>query len=188
MASKIKVDALETADGTGTIALSNQFTGMTTSSLPALGGAQMPTGSVLQVVQVTGSTGSTTTSSTVAVVGDAGTITPSSTSSKILVTITGTVRFGSNNAGVLAIWRDVAGAGYSEVQSFSRHTVYQSHSTGNAEQGQFVSMSYLDSPNTTSACNYKAAINSWTAGQTTYWLPNPSHQDQTTIIMMEIAG
>ena len=159
-----------------------------TLDLKSQGTTTLPTGSVLQVVQVTGSTGSTTTSTTVIPVGDAGTITPSSTSSKILVTITGTVRFGSNNAGVLAIYKDVAGGGYSELQSFSRHTTYQSHSAGNYAQGQFVSMSYLDSPDTTSACSYKAAINTWTAGQTAYWLPNPTHEDQTTIIMMEIAG
>jgi hypothetical protein len=34
VASKIKVDTLETADGTGSIALSNQLSGMTTASLP----------------------------------------------------------------------------------------------------------------------------------------------------------
>jgi len=49
MASKIKVDALETADGTGTIALSNQFTGMTVASLPTLTDTEMPAGSVVQV-------------------------------------------------------------------------------------------------------------------------------------------
>ncbi len=43
MASKIKVDQLETADGTGTIALQNQLSGLTSAS--------MPTGSVIQVVQ-----------------------------------------------------------------------------------------------------------------------------------------
>ncbi len=53
MASKIKVDTLETANGSGTIALSNQLSGMTTASLPALGSAQMPSGSVLQVINVT---------------------------------------------------------------------------------------------------------------------------------------
>ena len=53
MASKIKVDELETVDGSGTIALQNQLSGMTTASLPALGAAQMPTGSVLQVVSDT---------------------------------------------------------------------------------------------------------------------------------------
>jgi hypothetical protein len=35
MASKIKVDTLETGDGTGNIILSNQFSGMTTASLPS---------------------------------------------------------------------------------------------------------------------------------------------------------
>ena len=36
MASKIKVDQLETADGSGTIALQNQLSGMTTASLPTV--------------------------------------------------------------------------------------------------------------------------------------------------------
>ena len=50
MASKIKVDTLETANGSGTIALSNQLSGMTTASLPTLTSAEMPAGSVVQVV------------------------------------------------------------------------------------------------------------------------------------------
>ena len=58
MASKIKVDQIQTGDGTGTIALQNQLSGMThasvpvltTSHLPALTHAQMPSGSVIQVV------------------------------------------------------------------------------------------------------------------------------------------
>jgi len=41
MASKIKVDQIQTADGSGTIALQNQLSGMTSAS--------MPSGSVLQV-------------------------------------------------------------------------------------------------------------------------------------------
>jgi len=43
MASKIKVDQIQTADGTGTIALQNQLSGMTDAS--------MPVGSIIQVVQ-----------------------------------------------------------------------------------------------------------------------------------------
>ena len=86
MASKIKVDQLETADGSGTIALQNQLSGMTTASLPALGSAQMPTGSVLQVVQGSYSTTmSTTSNSTFVSTGASITITPTSSSSKILV-------------------------------------------------------------------------------------------------------
>ena len=48
MTSKLKTDILETVSGSGTIALTNQLTGMTTASLPALGSAQMPTGSLLK--------------------------------------------------------------------------------------------------------------------------------------------
>ena len=52
MTSKLKTDVLETVSGSGTIALTNQLTGMTTASLPALTAAQMPSGSVLQVLYV----------------------------------------------------------------------------------------------------------------------------------------
>ena len=49
MASKIKVDQIQTADGSGTIALQNQLSGMTTASLPStLLSSQMPSGSVVQ--------------------------------------------------------------------------------------------------------------------------------------------
>jgi len=48
MTSKLKTDVLETVSGSGTIALTNQLSGMTTASLPALGSAQMPTGSLLK--------------------------------------------------------------------------------------------------------------------------------------------
>ena len=54
MASKIKVDQIQTADGTGTIALQNQLSGLTNAS--------MPTGSVLQVVSVANGTKVTSTS------------------------------------------------------------------------------------------------------------------------------
>ena len=77
MASKIKVDQLETADGTGTIALQNQLSGLTSAS--------MPTGSVLQVVSsiMTGTT--STTSRSFVDTGLTVNITPSSSSSKILI-------------------------------------------------------------------------------------------------------
>ena len=43
MTSKLKTDVLETVSGSGTIALTNQLSGMTDASMPA--------GSVVQVVQ-----------------------------------------------------------------------------------------------------------------------------------------
>ena len=65
MASKIKVDQIQTGDGTGTIALQNQLSGMTHASVPTLTTGHMPSGSVLQVkyaqssANVTVSTGGT---------------------------------------------------------------------------------------------------------------------------------
>jgi hypothetical protein len=76
MASKIKVDELETVDGTGTIALQNQLSGMTVAS--------MPTGSVLQVVVGNDTTETTISTTTFTDVGLSATITPSA-GSKILV-------------------------------------------------------------------------------------------------------
>ena len=84
MASKIKVDTLETANGSGTIALSNQLSGMTTASLPTLTSAEMPSGSVIQVLTNKASAGLSLTSGTFITTGMSLAITPSSTSNKIL--------------------------------------------------------------------------------------------------------
>ena len=81
MASKLKTDILETVSGSGTIALTNQLSGMTTASLPALGSAQMPAGSVIQAA----STGYPSSS----------TISVSANARADLMTITMTVRANS---------------------------------------------------------------------------------------------
>ena len=54
MASKLKTDILETVSGSGTIALTNQLSGMTSASVP--------TGSVVQVINASSSTAFSTTS------------------------------------------------------------------------------------------------------------------------------
>ena len=82
MASKIKVDQIQTLDGSGTIALKNQLSGMTSAS--------MPTGSVLQVKQLlltTPSSQSLSANTNTVVSGFFLAMTPTSTSSKILVTM-----------------------------------------------------------------------------------------------------
>ena len=84
MASKIKVDQLETADGTGTIALQNQLSGMTSAS--------MPTGSVVQVVSTSTMGNIAIASSSFVDTGLGASITPSSTSNKILIMSVLTIR------------------------------------------------------------------------------------------------
>ena len=174
MASKIKVDQLETADGTGTIALQNQLSGMTTASLP--------TGSVLQVVesQMEG-TGVTTTSSSFVATGHSVTITPSSTSSKILVSILGGGSYlpTGNTMARVTIYRDSTNIGHSTKGLESHYTVGTTGFTLSPH-----AMRVLDSPSTTSAITYQAYMN--TDGGTFQYHSN----DRGTIsfIAMEIAG
>jgi hypothetical protein len=90
MASKIKVDQIQTADGTGTIALQNQLSGMTNLSLP--------TGSVLQVVTNMpniGSHGLSTSSWTEVSSSFRQTITPIYSNSKLIIEVL--FMFGGNN-------------------------------------------------------------------------------------------
>ena len=182
MASKIKVDQIQTADGTGTIALQNQLSGMTTASLPALGSAQMPTGSVLQVVQ-SGSISRTTFTSTNTWVDTDNelSITPSSTNSKILITAYQGSRLDGDTPirgsfrllrGSTAVWNT---SGLSEQ--------FQVRNAAN-EFNQSSTISYLDSPSTTSSVTYK--IQGWLTTGTNF-IAWESHYG-ANMILMEIAG
>ena len=155
MASKIKVDQLETADGSGTIALQNQLSGMTTASLPALGSAQMPTGSVIQVVKYTGAVETATTSNNTWVATAANvTITPSSTSSKIYLSHTAGGLLQSPSVGQsfgLRIKRAISGGATSYPYSSDR---YHYMAAGEDWVGTNWAVIELDSPSTTSAITY----------------------------------
>jgi hypothetical protein len=151
MASKIKVDTLETADGTGSITLNNQLSGMTTASLPTLTSAEMPTGSVLKVTQ-SGTIARTTITSTGVwtATGLSDVITPISTSSKILVMVTVAIRLTGSSAsrGGIRLKR-----GSDVVWNTQPHTEMIQFNVG-GENTQLVSMHYIDSPSTTSATTY----------------------------------
>jgi hypothetical protein len=115
MVSKVKVDAIESTTGSGTIALNNQLSGMTVASLPssgtlpALDGSaltNMPAGGkVLQVVyaETTNSGGYalTTTASTYQdIPGVSVAITPASTSNYLLIMVTANFDAGGGGADV----------------------------------------------------------------------------------------
>ena len=85
MTSKLKTDVLETVSGSGTIALTNQLSGMTSASVPA--------GSVVQVVGFNSVASWSTTSGTYASTHLTQNITPLYANSKILVQIFGSVYF-----------------------------------------------------------------------------------------------
>ena len=178
MASKIKVDQIQTADGTGTIALQNQLSGMTSAS--------MPTGSVLQVVQNTTNTSTVVhNTNTLAVGTDLNvTITPSSTSSKILVMMScGGMSHGATNAILLEMLRDST-----TIVSRARHG-YNSGTGTSAWTSVPFQMQYLDSPSTTSAITYSFKFGAG-AGSGTFSIQfNPSTGTNEGIVTaMEIAG
>jgi len=170
MASKIKVDTLETANGSGTIALSNQLSGMTTASLPS--------GSVLQVVQASNSTSFVTSSASFVDTPLTATITPTSTSSKILVMWTIQVLLDGTNKG---IGTKLLSGSTGVYQSGSSYDVY-SGAASNASRKR-PSWSYLDSPSTTSAVTYKVQVQAY-GGAVTIHDTNSASQ----IILMEIQG
>lgn len=111
-------------------------------------------GKVLQVQSTLtlnpGSNLTTTSSSYVAMGSDYEVaITPAATSSKVLIQFYVPAHY-ADTQGIFTIYRDIGGAGYSEITTGAKG-VHQSQSSNY----QMVSVAYLDSPNTTSACTYK---------------------------------
>ena len=148
MASKIKVDQIQTADGTGTIVLQNQLSGMTTASLPTLTGTEMPTGSIVQVVSTHSTANMTTTSGSMVGTGLIATITPSSSSNKILVTIAGgRTDVGHAHQPRASLRSSINGASYTEILTNIEERTY----TGTAYWGDAHALTYLYSPNTTNS-------------------------------------
>ena len=148
MASKIKVDTLETANGSGTITLSNQLTGMTSAS--------MPSGSVVQVVYKSneGSTNTyiETTSSTYATIPNLSTaITPTSTSSKVLVSFHG-AGFCRGSATNIQL-RLLRGSTVVWVADRFMYT-----SSGSTWGTLNITNSFVDAPSTTSGITYSLQV------------------------------
>ena len=143
MTSKLKTDVLETVSGSGTIALTNQLSGMTSASVPA--------GSVIQVLTNKGSTGLSLTSQTFVTSGMSLAITPSSTSSKILAmflckSVTTLAANTSINVHLRRSGTDVSIVNYYTAQQGGNQTV------------PVGTMHTLDSPNTTSEITYEVFV------------------------------
>ena len=174
MASKIKVDQIQTGDGTGTIALQNQLSGMTDAS--------MPTGSVVQVVNADYGTQVAMTSSSFADIGLSATITPKYNNSRILVIadISGvTYHVGYAAIATMQILRG------STVISLKRFGAY--FNAGNdANFYGGVNDSYVDLPNTTSATTYKVQGANNNGGTRVTWQPSSQGNSRLTLIEIKV--
>lgn len=141
-------------------------------------------GAVLQVVNVAYNTYSNTTSTSFVATGLTATITPSSSSSKILsfVTMAGISKGGVNIAGSLALYKN--GSVLLPFEDIAIYTANTNSATSSS------SVTYLDSPATTSATTYAVYIKVGYGSGNIYWNNYTSTAGTTacTITLMEIAG
>jgi hypothetical protein len=153
-------------------------------------------GTVLQVVQAYKSdTFTTTSTSFTTVTGLSASITPTSSSNKVLVTIsvTGSQDVGNNDA-YLGIFRDSTQIALGDASSTRIRSTSQLMSA-NAGWSTCVSFSFVDSPATTSAVTYTVRGRT-NAGNNLYINRGTSDSDgaigagrtASSIIVMEIAG
>jgi hypothetical protein len=143
--------------------------------------ANLPAGSVLQVVYSSYATEGSITSQSYADTGLTATITPKYSTSKILV-IAQIASVGKGAANGSVYMRLLRGASVL-LQLGAGWIAYNSASTTSGNSG--VPMEYLDSPATTSATTYKVQYASELASQTS-WVQGSN--TASTMILMEIAG
>ena len=173
------------------------ITGLTSvpSSGLQLADGNMPAGSVLQVVSTTKTDTftSTTTSAFTDITGFSVSITPSSATSKILVTVSGTCSGQSATSGSnLRLVRGSTAIGVGDAASNRSQTTTNSYQL-DANQSNPFSMNFLDSPSTTSATTYKVQFR--IEGGTFYFNRAQTDGDTasvsryaSTITVMEIAA
>jgi len=149
-----------------------------TLDLKSQGSVTMPTGSVLQVVYSSTTTEVSTSSSTYADTGLIATITPTSTSSKILV-IWSLQQFMTANGGH---GRTILIKDSTTLREFG-FSIYAGSSTIMGVG----SYQYLDSPSTTSATSYKIQFNAG-AGTAHCQYDDGNGEGVSTITLMEIQG
>ena len=166
---------LDTTSGLDATKLSGNLPAISGASLTGFTDAQMPAGSVLQVISTTSTTYTHPNTSWADVSSSSIAITPSATSSKILyIYNTGGFVDDQIQDCSLRLYRD------STVVMTSQRYGYMA----NTEHVPFpVHYTFLDSPNTTSAVTYKMQAKEQDSGS---WEINDSQTG--VVIVMEIAG
>jgi len=175
----------------------NNISNSTIANITALPAA-IPTGKVLQVVQGTANYSFTTSSASYVDVQSASgvtwetAITPSATSSKILIQFNPAVTMQQNgssqNRGTLKVMEKIGSGSYGNL---SNNTIEFKTMTGGYDYAgdgiQFRMRDlwcFLSSPSTTSECKYKMQVN--TSGGATTYINDPG--EYGTVILTEIGA
>ena len=163
------------------------LTRINNQALPTVDSGKLPSGTVLQVVQSTSTTQKIIESTSFVDSGLSATITPTSTSNKILVIASQIVtNYQTGNAAItkyLNLVRDsteiMEKAGTSAGAASSTNYFY------GVIDGNFTC---LDSPNTTSAVTYKTQGRSSSTANNHDLVFNDTAGSSSTMVLMEIAG
>lgn len=179
--SKLEVDAIEPQSGT-TLTIGASGDTVNVASGATLGSGM---GKILQVVQSTYSTAVVNSTTTYADTGLTASITPISTSNKILVLVNQPYRIvhsgGTIAAGSIRLLRDstVILGGDQRYESYVG--TYASEATLISRQN----LTYLDSPSTTSSVTYKTQLARYQAGDV---ITTSIDSIEATITLMEVSG
>ena len=188
--------------GSGTVPTARLGSGTASSSTVLYGDqtykAEPGGGKILQVQHVTIETATTVTAGSFTTTGVTDTITPSATSSKILVmmdVILGNYESaGTGNDAYVSLYRDIGGAGFSSV--YRNETNYSAGFDGlgtlTGATGEFSSsfpynFIYVDEPSTTSACTYTLYMYPAGGSNGNNLNTGPSNID-SAVVLMEIDG
>jgi hypothetical protein len=148
--------------------------------------AKLPAGTVLQVVQSTLNSQVGTSSRSMVTTGMSASITPSSTSSKILVLLNTNCDTTTNNAMcAVTIYR-----GGTNLASAFGVTNFSNNYGAGSRLITAININYLDSPATTSSVTYTPYFNNPTGSSsaTVYFNSVGIEGAVTTLTLMEIAG
>ena len=152
-------------------------------------GKLLSAGHVVQVVEGTPFTGNfSTTSASWTATSVEVSITPSATSSKVMVQFTGVIRCyntsGNNAQGAWRIYRKIGSGSYAQLDNHQMtHRAYDYGGSGLINDIPF-HFQYLDDPQTTSAVSYKIYASKEAGSQIEL---NPDGQDESYAFAMEIA-
>tara|TARA_Y100000310_G_C20429905_1_gene690953 strand:+ start:28 stop:603 length:576 start_codon:yes stop_codon:yes gene_type:complete len=145
-------------------------------------------GKILQVISRATTTTMNNNSTSAVETDNYAVITPSADTSTILVMMTWRqqdyLASGASLASGFQVQRDIDGGGYSAVFPTAQASLWGWPGVGS--QYYYPSISFMDSPNTTSAVTYKLYVYTQTASATTYFGYGAANGDYT--ILQEIDG
>jgi hypothetical protein len=192
-----------TIDGTGTIsgvsatgittAQTVSASNITTGTLPK---AQLPAGSVLQVVSATKTNSQTITGTSYVQISDlTATVTPSNSSNKILISVSIGFGGGTNFYPAFKLYRNGTPININSVGGTGESCSFGFQNPTSAERYFQVNHQFLDSPSSTSAITYSVYVSPMRTASQTINIntantvgDNNQLKGTSTITVMEIAG